>query len=181
MNEYNTHLYEFAFIASSQLLDVAHELILWNWSLLFAWPQHRQGCSRQRKREGAFTKMKRYWDMSKGHAVVKKSHYRACHLLWWALTLAAVPCLVLAASEQRNHANITNLNFECDMSITISSAWKTTTRPQSMHSLRVCIYTSFHVHLKPHFSFSENFLLFCQNDKLPFSHHRLFYSDFLFR
>lgn len=36
MNEYNTHLDEFAFIASSQLLNVAHELILWNWSLLFA-------------------------------------------------------------------------------------------------------------------------------------------------
>lgn len=132
MNEYNTHLDEFAFIASSQLLNVAHELILWNWSLLFAWPQHGQGCSRQRKREGAFTKMKRYWDMSKGHAVVKKSYYRA-------------------------------------------------TRPQSINSLRVCIYTSFHVHLKPHFSFSEIFLLFCQNDKLPFSHHCLFYSDFLFR
>lgn len=36
MNEDNTHLDEFAFIASSQLLNVAHELILWNWSLLFA-------------------------------------------------------------------------------------------------------------------------------------------------
>lgn len=88
MNEDNTHLDEFAFIASSQLLNVAHELILWNWSLLFAWPQHGQGCSRQRKREGALTKMKRYWDMSKGHAVVKNSYYRVifCGELWhWQL------------------------------------------------------------------------------------------------
>lgn len=50
MRSDGAHLDEFAFIAGGQLLDVTHELILWDRGLLLTRPQHRQGCSEKRER-----------------------------------------------------------------------------------------------------------------------------------
>lgn len=46
----STDLYEFAFIAGSQLLDVTHKLALWYRGLFLTRTQQRQGCKEEKDR-----------------------------------------------------------------------------------------------------------------------------------